>query len=158
MSASWTITSHNETETTSFGQVLAESFVPGLVVSLNGNLGAGKTRLVQAIAEQLGVDREEVTSPTFTLIQEYAGSIPVYHFDTYRLNDEDEFWELGIDEIFEREAVSLVEWGDRFSTSLPPDHLRIEIEILTPEQRLIRLESHGPLSDQVLESVCSKTE
>lgn len=152
----WSAISRNESETDALGQMLAECFVPGLVVSLNGNLGAGKTRLVQAVSVGMGIEREEVTSPTFTLIQEYSGRIPLYHFDTYRLDDEDQFWELGIDEIFEREAVSLVEWGDRFVHSLPSDHLRIQIEIETPEQRKLLFESRGPLSEQVLKALQEK--
>ena len=85
-----------EKETARLGKLLADVLPAGTVIALIGTLGAGKTRLVQAVAGALGVPREEVTSPTFVLVNEYVGGrLPVYHFDAYRLRDEDEFLELG---------------------------------------------------------------
>src|SRR5947207_2984774 len=95
------------------GRQLGGLLFPGAVVALVGTLGAGKTHLVRAIAEGLGVpDGRIVTSPTFVLIQEYEGRLPVYHFDAYRLAGEVPFADLGVDEYLEGEGVCLIEWAD----------------------------------------------
>ena len=111
----------NEAATAALGHALADVLPPGTTVALCGTLGAGKTRLVQAIAEALGVDRRDVVSPTFVLIQEYRGRRTIYHIDAYRLRDEDEFQQLGPDEYFESDGLVLVEWADRVEGSLPRD-------------------------------------
>ena len=104
-------------------------------MALCGPLGAGKTRLVQAIAEAAGVDRQDVTSPTFVLIQEYHGRRAIYHIDAYRVRDEDEFESLGVDEYFEGDGLVLVEWADRVPCFLPPERVEIRIEVTGPESR-----------------------
>ena len=121
-------TARNEADTARLGAVLATVLFPGSVVILNGPLGAGKTRLVQSVAEGMGVPRSECVSPTFMLINEYHGQLPIYHFDAYRVKDEDEFLELGADEYFEGSGVTLVEWGERVERCLPPERLEIRIE------------------------------
>lgn len=119
---------NSEADTDRFGEMLAGALFPGSVVGLIGTLGAGKTRLVQAVAAALGNSRDAITSPTFVLVNEYrAGRMPVYHFDTYRLRDEDEFLELGPEEYFAGQGVTFVEWADRFEQLLPAGYLRIEI-------------------------------
>lgn len=101
-----------------------------LVIGLTGTLGAGKTSLVQALARSAGIDSADVTSPTFTLLQTYRGSLTIHHLDAYRLADEDEFLELGVDELFaDAEAWTLIEWADRVRGTLPLDTLWIEIRI-----------------------------
>ncbi len=120
---------NNESDTDQLGQQIAERITPGTVISLNGPLGAGKTRLVKAIAGALGFDATKVTSPTFVLVNEYRGGrLPVYHFDVYRLKDIDEFIELGPDEYFEGDGITLVEWGNRVAECLPQRTWQIEIE------------------------------
>jgi tRNA threonylcarbamoyladenosine biosynthesis protein TsaE len=119
-------------------------------VALIGQLGAGKTRLVQSIAVALGADRRTVNSPTFVLIQEYAASLPVFHFDTYRLRSLDEFLDLGVDEILHSDGVSLIEWADRVPEVLPDDRLQIEIEVIGPTERRFRITALGPRSAEVL--------
>ena len=106
-------------DTNRLGTALAELLPQRATISLCGTLGAGKTFLVQAIAAAVGVDRQEVTSPTFVLCQEYHGTRTIYHLDAYRITDEDEFYELGIDEYFESDGLTLVEWGDRVADCLP---------------------------------------
>ncbi|QDU81014.1 tRNA threonylcarbamoyladenosine biosynthesis protein TsaE [Polystyrenella longa] len=135
MSCHFKVTTHSEDETKQLGTALGNCLQPGIVISLNGNLGAGKTRFVQGVATALGVNEKEVTSPTFTLIQEYAGTIPLYHFDTYRLRDSDEFAELGAPEILDLPAISLLEWGDRMAEYLPESTLRIKIDIVSETDR-----------------------
>ena len=119
---------NSETDTDRLGEMLSEALFPGSVVALIGTLGAGKTRLVQAVAAALGNSRDAITSPTFVLVNEYLGGrLPVYHFDTYRLRDEDEFLELGPEEYFAGQGVTFVEWADRFEQLLPSGYLKIEI-------------------------------
>src|SRR5258705_4646967 len=91
--------------TSRLGRALAAALFPGAVVALIGPLGAGKTHLVRAIAEGLGADPAQVTSPTFVLIQEYEGRLPIYHFDAYRLKNEAEFADLGVHEYFHGSGV-----------------------------------------------------
>jgi len=126
----------DEQATDRLGQRLANEIPLGTVVALIGTLGAGKTRLVQSVAAALGVGRGEVTSPTFVLLNEYLGGrLPVYHFDTYRLRDDDEFLELGPEEYFEGAGLTFVEWADRVTDCLPPNYLRVEIEVLSETAR-----------------------
>jgi len=121
-----------------------------------GNLGAGKTRLVRALATTLGVDPLHVSSPTFVLIQEYEGRLPVFHFDTYRLKDVDEFLDLGPDEYFQSGGVCVIEWADRVVDVLPTDVLRVEINITGQTTREFQLQTTGPLSEQLLSGVIAQ--
>jgi tRNA threonylcarbamoyladenosine biosynthesis protein TsaE len=98
----------------------------------------------------MGADRRLVSSPTFVLIQEYEAALPIFHCDTYRLRNVDEFIDLGIDEILHAQGVCLIEWADRVAEILPPDHLRIEIEIMGPTARSFRIQAGGPKSGAVL--------
>jgi tRNA threonylcarbamoyladenosine biosynthesis protein TsaE len=130
--------------TRQFGYRLAELLFPNSVIALIGNLGAGKTFLVRAIAEGLGLPaRALVTSPTFVLVQEYAGRLPIYHFDVYRLKSASEFFDLGANEYFEAGGVCLVEWADRVERQLPPDHLRIMMHVTGEASRHVELEGYG---------------
>jgi tRNA threonylcarbamoyladenosine biosynthesis protein TsaE len=122
---------------------LAELLAPGSTLALIGTLGAGKTRLVQALAAGLGVDRRRVVSPTFVLCQQYSADPPLIHLDTYRLNDEEEFLDLGVEEFFEGEGITVIEWADRVQRCLPADHLRIEIEVTGHTSRRITLTAVG---------------
>lgn len=140
MSHSTIFLSQCEEDTKRVGKEIFEQLPSQCVVSLVGTLGAGKTRLVQAIANAAGVNPEEVSSPTYVLIHEYiSGVIPIFHFDVYRLKNEEEFLELGPEEYFERSGISLLEWGDRITSCLPKDHIQIEIEILGNSTRKITL-------------------
>lgn len=145
------IDTHSEAETDRWGGRLAQALEPGLAVALVGNLGAGKTRLVKAVARGAGIEPGDVTSPTFVLVQEYQGIWPLYHFDTYRLTHPEGFADLGIDEYFAGEGVCFVEWADRVAALLPPDHLRIEIETTGIQSRRFVVQSLGPRSARVLQ-------
>jgi tRNA threonylcarbamoyladenosine biosynthesis protein TsaE len=143
----------SETETQQLGRALGAAAQPGLVVGLVGNLGAGKTRFVQAAAEGLDIPREAVNSPTFVLIHEYEGRLPVYHFDTYRLGDIDEFLELGADEYMSGDGVCFIEWADRMEEVLPRDRLSITFEITGELTRRLTLAAGGKVSQSVLNAL-----
>ena len=130
--------------TEAFGRRLGGLLFPGAVVGLVGPLGAGKTHLVRAVAEGLGADGGAVSSPTFVLIQEYEGRLPVYHFDAYRLHSEAEFFDLGAHEYFEGGGVCLVEWADRVPGCLPPERLTVRLEITGETSRRAHVEASGP--------------
>jgi tRNA threonylcarbamoyladenosine biosynthesis protein TsaE len=100
-----------------------------VVIALRGTLGAGKTRFAQSIAVAAGIDVADVTSPTFTIVQHYHGQRLIHHIDAYRLADEDEFIELGGEELLESDAMVLIEWPDRVGGCLPRRALSIELEI-----------------------------
>ena len=123
------IESQSEADTEALGRAIAAVARPGLVIGLVGTLGAGKTRLSRAIAEALGADPGAIASPTFVLVQEYAASLPIYHFDAYRLGSADDFEGLGTDEYFSGDGLCLVEWADLVAGSLPPDAWWVHIEV-----------------------------
>jgi tRNA threonylcarbamoyladenosine biosynthesis protein TsaE len=130
--------------TMAFGRLLGQPLWPGSVVALIGELGAGKTQLVRAIAEGLGIaDSRIVTSPTFVLVQEYPARLPIYHFDAYRLNTEAEFADLGVHEYFESKGVCLIEWADRVPGCLPAEHLCIKLETMGETSRRAIVEGKG---------------
>ncbi len=139
---SLTIGVASEAETERLGRALAEVVRPGLVVGLVGTLGAGKTRLVRALAEALGVDPGAIASPTFVLIHEYDGRIPVYHFDAYRLDGPEDFDALSPADYWSGgEGLCLIEWADLVADRLPAETWWIRIELDGPEARRVRLES-----------------
>jgi len=145
--------SSSESDTARFGQLLARALSPGDVVALQGQLGAGKTRLVQAIAAELGCGQAFVVSPTFTLIHEYDGPLPIYHVDAYRLKDSDEFLDMGGGELLNGEGVCLIEWADRIRDLMPLDHLRIEIEVTGVQSRIFRCLASGPHSKHCIDAI-----
>jgi len=125
----------DETGTDRLGTALAGCLPPGTTVALCGTLGAGKTRLVQAIAAACGAAREEVVSPTFVLCQKYEGTRTIYHLDAYRLKDDDEFRALGPEEFFESDGLTIVEWADKVADCLPDERVEIDIEVTGPTSR-----------------------
>jgi tRNA threonylcarbamoyladenosine biosynthesis protein TsaE len=137
-----------EEATEELGRELASLLKPGDVVGLYGELGAGKTCLVRGIARGLGVEEGLVASPSFSLINEYPGTFPVYHIDCYRLHLKEAIEELGLEEYLEGPGLCLIEWAERLN-SLPHDRLDIFLEILDENRRRIRLEGHGPLGERL---------
>ncbi len=132
-------------DTRALAAAVAEALQPGDVVSLTGELGAGKTCFVQGAARQLGVTGR-VTSPSFLLRRDYDGNVPVLHLDVYRLDDLGEVLDLGFEEAGHDGRITFVEWGDAMSPLLPPDHL--EVELLTDavdelDHRRVTLIAHG---------------
>ena len=138
---------HDEHDTDRLGRAIATVASPGTVIGLVGPLGAGKTRLTRAIAEALGVDPLAVSSPTFVLIHEYEGRLPVYHFDAYRLGGSAAFEALGVADYWEAGGVCLVEWADRVAEVLPGSAwwFRIEPAGATARRVLIQNTSQAGL-------------
>lgn len=124
----------------------------GMVMALDGDLGAGKTTFSKALAASLGV-KEIVSSPTFTIIKEYEGqTLPFYHMDVYRLSME-EADELGLDEYFYGQGVTVVEWASLIEELLPEQYLAIEIETIDEQQRQVQLQAYGEKYEHLLQSL-----
>jgi tRNA threonylcarbamoyladenosine biosynthesis protein TsaE len=142
--SSLTIEVSSEADTEQLGQALAQVAGPGQVIGLVGTLGAGKTRLVRAIAEALGVDPRAISSPTFVLIHEYEGRMPIFHFDAYRLDGPDDFEALGTSDYWaEGDGLCLIEWADLVEGRLPAGTWWVRIEMAGPAGRLVRVETPG---------------
>ena len=132
---------HNELDTREFGIELAKELKTGDIIALIGDLGTGKTTLTKSIAEGLGIT-EMITSPTFTIVQEYTeGRLPLYHFDVYRICDLEEMYELGYEEYFFGQGVCVVEWADQIMELIPDESIIIRIEYgETEDERIYHIE------------------
>ncbi len=126
-------------ETILLGEKIAKRCTPGTVIALRGGLGAGKTTIVQGIARGLGVS-EIVTSPTFVIIAEYEGRLPLHHIDLYRISGETEFEDLGAEELLYGGGVSVIEWSERIEQLLPGGSVTIAITVTGPETREISIQ------------------
>ena len=124
--------SHSEEETEQLGERLGQTLSPGAVVAYTGGLGMGKTAFTRGLARGLGCT-ERVTSPTFTLVNEYLGRIPLFHFDVYRLSGSDALYDIGWDDYLDRGGVCAVEWSENIADALPEDTVFV---------RLRRCEAH----------------
>ncbi|MCL2233965.1 MAG: tRNA (adenosine(37)-N6)-threonylcarbamoyltransferase complex ATPase subunit type 1 TsaE [Treponema sp.] len=135
-------------ETFALGKSLAPLLQKGSIVALKGPLGAGKTCFAKGVACALGVT-EDITSPTYTIVSEYeaflpqGAHLPLYHIDAYRLRGSDDFSAIGGEEIIFAEGISLIEWSERIEDFIPPQALRVDIEITEGERRLIRVYTKG---------------
>jgi len=119
----------SEAETILEGEKLGRTLSPGIVVALYGELGAGKTAFTRGLAAGLGINMR-VSSPTFTIVNEYPGKIPLFHFDMYRLDSENELFDVGWDDYLERGGVCAVEWSEKASGAFPPDAIVVKIDNL----------------------------
>lgn len=127
-------------ETIEIGRIIGETLTPGTVVALIGELGAGKTCLTKGIARGLGIpENYHITSPTFTLINEYPGRLPLIHLDIYRLGGAGDLTELGYEEYFYGDGVAVVEWAEKIRNILPGDAIFIELHHIDENRREIRI-------------------
>ncbi|OIO37670.1 MAG: tRNA (adenosine(37)-N6)-threonylcarbamoyltransferase complex ATPase subunit type 1 TsaE [Candidatus Omnitrophica bacterium CG1_02_49_10] len=132
--------SHSEGETKAIAAKLSKSLHKGSLLALCGELGSGKTVFTKGVAEGLGVkDTRYVSSPSFVIIREYKGRLPIYHFDLYRLTDRDDMETAGYGEYFYGGGVSVVEWADKIKDVLPKGHIRVDFEVLGTEERRITI-------------------
>ncbi len=133
-----TILLKNLADTLAFGRLLGQSAQPGDVICLDGDLGAGKTTLTQAIAQGLGVPASEyVTSPSFAILHEYQGRLPLYHMDFYRLTDAADVQDMGLDEYLFLSGLAVLEWCERAGGLIPATSLKINMTTLPDESRLL---------------------
>lgn len=118
--------SNSAADTKKIAAELVNTLNPGSVICMYGDLGAGKTAFVQGMAAALGID-EPVTSPTFTIVNEYYGKMPLYHFDVYRIGSSDEMFEIGFDEYIDGDGISVIEWAELIEDILPEDRINVTI-------------------------------
>ena len=145
----WSGVSRSADETKEIGRAIGAAVEAGTLALLIGQLGAGKTTLTQGLADGLGVTAY-TKSPSFVLVNEYQGRLPLFHMDLYRIDDPAEAWELGLDDYLGRDGVLAVEWADRATSIFPDDRLEIRIEYLSDTERRLTVTANGPLSAQAL--------
>lgn len=142
---------NDEGETISLAENIESEHFPGMVICLNGELGSGKTVFTKAFASALGIE-DDVTSPTFNIIKEYPnGELPLYHMDVYRLDGNVN--ELGLDEYFDGDGVTIVEWADMIEDYLPKERLDINIKVTGEDTRVIVLKPHGKVYEDICEAI-----
>lgn len=139
-------------ETIKWGAMIGKYAFPGLVLCLWGDLGAGKTQLAKGVGQGLGIE-QHITSPTFNLINEYVGRLPFYHMDLYRLGDPEEAWELGLEEYFYGQGLTLVEWPERLWEMLPAERIDIRLTYLGEQERQLELLPKGREASELVEEL-----
>jgi tRNA threonylcarbamoyladenosine biosynthesis protein TsaE len=138
------IVSHGAEQTRRLGSYLGALLGPGDVVLLEGEFGTGKTTLTQGLAAGLGINARYVNSPTFTLINEHRGGrVPLYHIDLYRLEDEESVATLGLDDYFEGDGVTVIEWPGQAAPWLPEEYILVRLSHLNETKRTLRFHSRG---------------
>jgi tRNA threonylcarbamoyladenosine biosynthesis protein TsaE len=148
------INSHSVKNTLHLGGLIARELLPGDIICLFGDLGSGKTVLTKGIAAGLGIDEQEVNSPSFVLIREYnQGRIPLYHFDFYRIDAAREISLIGYEEYFYGQGVCVVEWAQRLDGLLPPEYLKIELAAKGGTQRSLVFSALGQRYRKILEKI-----
>lgn len=148
----YTFLSNEPNETINFAKKLARVLKPRDVIALEGDLGAGKTTFTKGLAEGLGIEKN-VNSPTFTIIKEYEGRIPLYHMDVYRLENTEE--DLGFDEYFDGDGVTVIEWAHFIEDQLPKERLTIEFKLGDGNERIIRFFPSGDRYEQLCKELFS---
>ncbi len=144
-------TSRNETDTIELAQNIESEKFPNMVICLDGELGSGKTVFVKGFAQALGIT-DNITSPTFNLVKEYEnGELPLYHMDMYRT--EDNIDNIGIEEYFTKNGVTIIEWAELVKDYLPEERLDITIMVVDENTRIIKLVPHGQLYEEICSSV-----
>ena len=144
------ITTKNEFETIELAQNFESEKFPNMILCLDGELGSGKTMFTKGIANALGIT-ENITSPTFTIIKEYEGELPLYHMDVYRLDGNTDG--IGIEEYFTKGGVVVIEWADTIKNILPAERLDIKFKVLDENKRLLIFEPHGRKYEELCEAV-----
>ena len=123
-----TFVTHSAQETIQLGRRIGSMLQPGAVIAMEGGLAAGKTTITKGIAEALDI-ADTITSPTFTLISEYEGRLPLYHMDVYRLDSSEDFINLGAEDLIYGKGVSVIEWSERIKDELPPCAINLHLEV-----------------------------
>ena len=148
------ITTHTSDETQKLGKTIGKWIEHPLVIGLSGDLGSGKTAFVQGLAEGLEVpDEYYITSPTFTLINQYPGRFPLFHIDLYRLDGISDLEDIGLDELLYDQAVIAIEWAEKMSPDLPAEHLAMTFKITDDDYRRISLIAYGHNIDNLIKAL-----
>lgn len=142
----------SEKDTEEIGKKLGKLVRPGDVLCLVGDLGTGKTTFTKALAKGLEIE-DDVTSPTFTIVQEYEGRIPLYHFDVYRIEDVSEMEDLPYEEYFYGDGVCVIEWAEMIQEILPKDYMKIQIQYLKDQRRKICFETTNAYYQKLVEEL-----
>jgi tRNA threonylcarbamoyladenosine biosynthesis protein TsaE len=138
------ITTHSASQTRKLGQTLGAGIHQPIIIALTGDLGSGKTAFVQGLAKGLDVaEKYYITSPTFTLINEYPGRHPLFHVDLYRIEHLSELEEIGLDEVLQKDAVIAIEWAEKLSTDTLSSHLELYLKMIGENTRQIELFAYG---------------
>lgn len=144
------ITTRNERETIELAQNFESEKFPNMIICLNGELGSGKTMFVKGIANALGI-QDTITSPTFNIIKEYDGELPLYHLDVYRLDGDTNG--VGIEEYFSKGGVVVIEWADTIKSILPEERLDIKFKVVGENKRVLVIMPHGQKYEELCEAV-----
>ena len=144
------VTTKNEFDTIEIAQNFESEKFPNMIICLDGELGSGKTVFTKGIANALGID-ETITSPTFTIIKEYQGELPLYHMDVYRLDGNTDG--VGIEEYFTKNGVVVIEWSETIKDLLPTERLDIKFKVLDENRRLLIFQPHGRKYEELCEAV-----
>lgn len=143
------VTVHNEKETIELAQNIESEKFPNMVICLNGDLGSGKTVFAKGFARAMAIN--DVTSPTFNIIKEYNGELPLYHMDVYRVENNVE--NLGLNEYFDKGGVSIIEWADMIEDYLPKERLEVEFKIVDENTRILLIRAYGEKYINICERV-----
>ena len=148
------ITTHSVTETQKLGQTLGAGIQQAVIIALTGDLGSGKTAFVQGLARGLDIsEKYYITSPTFTLVNEYPGRHPLFHVDLYRIEHAPELEEIGLDEILQEDAVIAIEWAERLSGETLPSHLALRLKMISENTRRIDIFAYGHQAGNLLKAL-----
>ena len=151
---SFETTTHSAEETRAIGEKLGRHITAGTTIALTGNLGSGKTVFVQGIARGLHVPPEYyITSPTFTLINEYPGRLRLHHIDLYRIEDPAEIGEIGVYEVLGRDGVTVIEWAERLGAELPVQHICVRLEMSNDRTRHMTITAAGSAAVAMLKNI-----
>lgn len=148
MENTYKITTHSDAETIQLAENLESEKFPNMVICLNGDLGSGKTVFTKGFAGAMAID--EITSPTFNIIKEYIGELPLYHMDVYRTNGDVE--SLGLEEYFNKNGVTIIEWAEMIEKHLPEERLDITFKITGENSRVIVITPHGEQYQNICEA------
>ncbi len=144
------VTTHSEMETIEIAQNFESEKFPNMIICLDGELGSGKTVFTKGIANALGI-KESITSPTFSIIKEYFGELPLYHMDVYRLDGDIE--NIGVEEYFHKGGVVVIEWSETIKDYLPKERLNVKFRVLDENKRLLIFEPIGEKYEELCEAV-----
>ena len=144
------ITTRDESETIHIAQNLESEKFENMVICLEGDLGSGKTIFTKGFAQAMEIT-DTITSPTFTIIKEYEGELPLYHMDVYRLDEASD--DIGIEEYFDKGGVCIIEWADNIKDILPKNRLDIKIKVIDENKRSLTLNAYGKEYEELCEAV-----